>query len=268
VISGKRDRFPMEIADSHAHLDMAEFDSDREEVVRRAWAGGVKTLLCPIDLTAPESLPRILKLQRVFSWISAAAGIHPHQAQDFSTSHLEAIRRLAMAGKIAAVGEIGIDHHYNCSPPPVQAEVFRAQLRLAQELELPVIVHSRDAGKEILAAIEEEGFSRGGVLHCFTEDQGTAERMIGLGFFISFSGILTYPNAQNLREIAAGLPLEKILVETDSPYLVPQPLRRAKKRNEPLFVIETVKLLAELKDMALEEMAAITLRNYRSAFRV
>ena len=268
MISGKRDRFPMEIADSHAHLDMAQFDSDREEVVRRAWAGGVKALLCPIDLTAPESLPRILELKQEFSWISAAAGIHPHQAKDFSPSHLEAISKLARAGQIAAVGEIGIDHHYDYSPAPVQAEAFRAQLRLAQELGLPVVVHSRDAGKEILAAVEGEGFTRGGVLHCFTENRDTAERMIGLGFFISFSGILTYPNAQNLREIAAGLPLEKILVETDSPYLVPQPLRGAKKRNEPLFVIETVKLLAALKDMALEEMAAITLRNFSSAFRV
>ena len=268
MISGKKDLFLMDIADSHAHLDMAEFGPDREEVVQRAWAGGVKAILCPIDLTVPESRTRILRLQQVFSWISAAAGIHPHQAQDFSTSHLEAIRRLAMAGKIAAVGEIGIDHHYNYSPPPVQAEVFRAQLRLAQELELPVVVHSRDAGKEILAAIEEEGFSRGGVLHCFTEDQETAERIIGLGFLVSFSGILTYPNAPSLRKIAAGLPLERILVETDSPYLVPQPLRGIKKRNEPLFVIETAKILAELKAITLEELAASTLRNYRSAFRV
>ena len=268
MISGRRDRFLMEIADSHAHLDMAEFDPDREEVMRRAWAGGVKALLCPIDLTAPESLPRILELKQEFSWVSAAAGIHPHQAKDFSPSHLEAISRLARAGKIAAVGEIGIDHHYNYSPPPVQAEAFRAQLRLAQELELPVVVHSRDAGKEILAAVEGEEFTRGGVLHCFTENRETAERMIGLGFFISFSGILTYPNAHDLREIAAGLPLEKILVETDSPYLVPQPLRGIKKRNEPLFVIETARQLAELKDRALEEMASITLRNFRTTFRV
>ena len=268
MVSGEKDRFFMEIADSHAHLDMAEFDSDREEVVRRAWTGGVKALLCPIDLTAPESLPRILELKQEFSWVSAAAGIHPHQAKDFSPSHLDTIRRLARTGKIAAVGEIGIDHHYNYSPAPVQDEAFRAQLRLAQELELPVVIHSRDAGEEILAAVEGEGFTRGGVLHCFTENRGTAERMIGLGFFISFSGILTYRNAHNLREIAAELPLEKILIETDSPYLVPQPLRGVKKRNEPLFVIETAKLLAVLKDRTLEEMASLTLRSYRTAFRV
>jgi len=258
----------MEIVDSHAHLDMAEFGPDREEVVRRAWAGGVKALLCPIDLTAPESLPRILDLRQKFSWISAAAGIHPHQSKDFSPSYLETIRKLAKSGEIAAVGEIGIDHHYNYSPAFVQAEVFRAQLRLAQELKLPVVVHSRDAGNEILAAVEEERFNCGGVLHCYTEDRETAERMIGLGFFVSFSGILTYPNASKLREVATALPLEKILVETDSPYLVPQPLRGLKKRNEPLFVLETAKVLAGLKSIKFEELAAITLGNYRSAFRV
>jgi TatD DNase family protein len=258
----------MEIADSHAHLDMAEFDPDKEEVVRRAWAGGIKAILCPIDLTAPESLPRVLELRKEFPWIATAAGIHPHQAKDFFPSHLETIRGLARQGQIAAVGEIGIDHHYNYSPAPVQTEVFRAQLRLAQELALPVVVHSRDAGEGILEAVEEERFRRGGVLHCFTEKQETAERMIGLGFFVSFSGILTYPNARNLREIAAGLPLDKILVETDSPYLVPQPLRGITKRNEPLFVVETAKLLAELKSITLEEIAAITLRNYRSVFRL
>lgn len=258
----------MEIADSHAHLDMTEFDPDREEVVRRAWAGGIKAILCPIDLTAPESLTRVLGLRKEVAWISAAAGIHPHQAKDFVPSHLETVRRLARQGQIAAVGEIGIDHHYNYSPAPVQAEVFRAQLRLAQELALPVVIHSRDAGDEILEAIEEERFGHGGVLHCFTEKRETAERMIGLGFFVSFSGILTYPNARNLREIAAGLPSDKILVETDSPYLVPQRLRGAKTRNEPLFAIETAKLLAELRSITLEEIAAITLRNYRSVFRL
>jgi len=258
----------MEIADSHAHLDMAEFDPDRREVVQRAWDGGVRGLLCPIDPTTPESLPRIFQLRKEFPWIAAAAGIHPHQAKDLAPSHLQTLRRLARTRQIDAVGEIGLDHHYDYSPAQAQAEAFRSQLRLAKEMELPVIVHSRAAGKEILAAVEEEGFTCGGVLHCFTEDRETAERMIGLGFLVSFSGILTYPSAQSLREIAAGLPLEKILIETDSPYLVPQSLRGARKRNEPLFVIETAKVLAGLKNIPLEEIASLTLRNYRLAFRL
>jgi len=256
----------MEIADSHAHLDMAEFDPDRREVVQRAWEGGLKGLLCPIDLTTPESFARVSALRQEFPWVSAAAGVHPHQAKDLTPGHLETLRRLAETGRISAVGEIGIDHHYDYSPSAAQTEAFRSQLRLAGELQLPVIVHSREAGGEILAAVKEEGFRRGGVLHCFTEDRETAERMIGVGFLISFSGILTYPGARGLREIAAALPLEKILVETDSPYLVPQSLRGAKKRNEPLFVLETAKVLAGLRGLPVDEMGSLMLRNYRAAF--
>jgi TatD DNase family protein len=258
----------MEIADSHAHLDMSEFDPDREEVVGRARAGGVSCILCPIDATAPESLSRILDLAHEFPGIAAAAGIHPHQAKVYAPSLLDEISRLAGAGRIRAIGEIGIDHHYDFSPAASQAEVFRAQLRLARELGLPVIVHSREAGKEVLAAIREEGFDRGGVLHCFTEDRETAERMIDRGFLVSFSGILTYRSAGSLRDIAAALPLDKILIETDSPYLVPQALRGARKRNEPLFVVETAKVLAGLRNMPLDEIADHTLRNYRALFRV
>jgi TatD DNase family protein len=254
----------MEIVDSHAHLDMAEFDPDRDEVIRRARDGGVKALLCPSELTAPLSLPRVLELRQDYPWITAAAGVHPHQAKDFLPSHLDTLRELAEAGEIAAVGEIGIDHHYKFSAAAAQSEVLRAQLLLAQELTLPVIIHSRNAGREIVAAVEEARFSQGGILHCFTEDMETAERMIGLGFLISFSGILTYRNASGLREIAAALPLEKLLVETDSPYLVPQALRDRWKRNEPLFVVETAKVLAELKNLSLEEVAAATGDNYRS----
>jgi len=254
----------MEIVDSHAHLDMREFDADRDEVIRRARDGGVKALFCPVELTDPLSLPLVLELRQNYPWITAAAGVHPHRAKDFLPSHLARMRELAWAGEIAAVGEIGIDHYYDFSIASLQADVFRAQLLLAQELSLPVIIHSRNAGREIVAAVEEARFSQGGILHCFTEDRETAERMIGLGFLISFSGILTYRNASGLREIAAALPLEKLLVETDSPYLVPQALRDKWKRNEPLFVIETAKVLAEIKHISLEEVAAATGRSYRS----
>jgi TatD DNase family protein len=247
---------------------MPEFDPDREEVVGGARAGGVTHILCPIDLTSQESLSRVLDLKRKFPGIAAAAGVHPHQAKDYAPSQLDEVRQLAASGRISALGEIGLDHHYDFSPAAAQAEVFRVQLRLAQELGLPVIVHSREAGRETLAAIREEGFERGGVLHCFTEDRETALRMIDRGFRVSFSGILTYPGAGGLREIAAALPLDRILVETDSPYLVPQALRGARKRNEPLFVVETAKVLAGLKKISLAEVADHTLMNYRAAFRV
>ncbi len=257
----------MEIVDSHAHVDMMEFDEDREAVVERAWYGGIKALLCPIELTDPRSLSVVFDLRRRHPWIIAAAGVHPHNAKDFRASHSDRAGELAGTGKIAAIGEIGIDHHYDFSPAAAQAEAFTAQLLLAQELALPVIIHSRNAGQEIIAAVTETRFSQGGVLHCFTEDRQTAERLIELGFFVSFSGILTYRNASSLRETAAALPLERLLVETDSPYLVPQALRDKWKRNEPLFVLETAKVLAEIKGVPLEEVAAATGRNFRSLFR-
>lgn len=258
----------IELADSHAHLDREEFDEDRDEVLQRAWESGVKAILCPAEITTPASLATVLGLARRFSWVEAAAGVHPHQAKEATPSLLEEIQKLGRAKQIKAVGEIGLDYHYNFSPPEKQRDVFRSQLRLAQELALPVIVHSRNSGRDVIAAVEEEGFTRGGVLHCFTEDWETAQRMMGRNFSISFSGILTYPNAQNLREIAKKIPLEKLLVETDSPYLVPGPRRGKDKRNEPAFVMETVQALASLRSIHLKEMARVTLENFRRLFSV
>jgi TatD DNase family protein len=258
----------IELADSHAHLDLEEFDRDRDEVLQRAWESGVRAILCPAEMTTPASLATVLGLAEKFSRVEAAAGIHPHLAKEFAPSLADKIQELGRAKQIKAVGEIGLDYHYNFSPPEKQREVFRTQLRLAQELALPVIVHSRNSGRDVIAAVEEEGFTRGGVLHCFTEDWETAEQMMDRNFFISFSGILTYPNAQSLREIAKKIPWEKLLVETDSPYLVPQPRRGKNKRNEPAFVIETVQVLASLRNIHLEEMARATLENFRRLFSV
>ncbi len=258
----------VEIADSHAHLDMKDFDADREAVLDRARDQGVKAILCPAELTEPPSLPCILGLRKKYAWIAAAAGVHPHNARACSTSHLNKIKELNRRGDIAAVGEIGLDFHYNFSPAEQQREVFRSQLRLAQEIGRPVIIHSRNSGPEVVAAVEGERLTRGGVLHCFTEDWQTARRMMDHGFFISFSGILTYVSAGPLREIAKKIPLERLLVETDSPYLVPASRKGRYQRNEPALVVETARLLAELKGMPLDELALQTLRNFESLFSV
>jgi len=258
----------VELADSHAHLDMEEFEQDRDEVLKRAWESGVRAILCCAEMAATASLAKVLDLTRRYFWVEAAAGIHPHQAKEFAASHADEIQGLSRARQIRAVGEIGLDYHYHFSPPEKQRDVFRTQLRLAQELALPVIVHSRNSGRDVIAAVEEERFTRGGVLHCFTEDWETAERMMDRNFYISFSGILTYPSAQNLREIATKIPLEKLLVETDSPYLVPAARREKDKRNEPAFVVETVEVLASLRNVRQEEMARITLENFRRLFSV
>ena len=178
----------------------------------------------------------------------------------------KALKQLAADKRIHAVGEIGLDFHYNFSPPEKQIEVFRNQLNIAQDLDLPVVIHSRDAADQIAASVREEDFTNRGILHCFTEDWEFAKHMVDHNFLISFSGILTYPNAQPLRDVAKKLPMEKILIETDSPYLVPVPYRGRIKRNEPLYVKEVAKTLADIKKLDLEDIARITSQNFMSLF--
>jgi len=254
------------LVDSHAHLDMEEFDEDRDQVVQRAFQEGIISILCPADVTNPKSIEKTFALTEKYGSLIAAAGVHPHQAKHFTPSHTQRIEELAGEKKIKAVGEIGLDFYYDFSPRHKQEEALRQQLSVAQKLELPVVVHSRNAGKEVAQAIEEEYFSKGGILHCFTEDWALAKRMMDHNFFISFSGILTFPKAQPLREIAKKIPLEKLLVETDSPYLIPLAYKGIKKRNEPAHVIEIAKVLAELKKTSLEKLAWATSKNFESLF--
>jgi TatD DNase family protein len=245
---------------------MPEFDPDRAEVVRRALAAGVAAILCPADLTRPESLPTIARLQAEFPAILAAAGVHAHQAKDFETAHLDEIAALAASGAIRAVGEIGLDYHYDFSPADVQRRVLAEQLAAAESAGLPVILHSRLSGADIVAAVDAARFGRGGILHCFTEDLATAEAMIERGFLVSFSGILTFPKAGALRDVAARLPLDRLLVETDSPYLAPVPYRGAGRRNEPAYVVETARVLAAARGLPLEELAEATTLNFARLF--
>jgi TatD DNase family protein len=254
------------LVDSHAHLDAPEFDLDREDAVRRAFGAGLEAILCPGDLTQPRSLPVLLGLAAAFPTILVAAGVHAHQAKDMTDGHLGALRGLAARGEIRAVGEIGLDYHYDFSPRDGQREVLRRQLRLAQELGLPVLLHSRLSGPDIVAAVDEEGFTRGGILHCFTESWEMARLMLDRGFFISFSGILTFPKAGEMREVAVKIPLDRLLVETDSPYLAPVPYRGVAKRNEPAFVVETAKVLAGIRGLPFPELAAATTRNFAALF--
>ncbi len=254
------------LVDSHAHLDAPDFDPDREEAVRRAFGAGLAAILCPADLTQPRSLPLLRGLARAFPAVLVAAGVHPHQAKDMTDGHLAALRDLAAGGEVRAVGEIGLDYHYDFSPPERQREVLRRQLGLAQELGLPVLLHSRLAGPDIVEAVDSEGFSRGGILHCFTETWGMAREMLERGFFISFSGILTFPKSAEMRAVAAKIPLERLLVETDSPYLAPVPYRGAVERNEPAFVVETARVLAGVRGLPLPELAEATTRNFAALF--
>jgi len=256
-----------ELVDSHAHLDMENFDADRDKVVARAFESGVRTILCPADITSSRSLEITFGLTAKYNNLVASAGVHPHLAKDFNPDFTQKIRGLVSNNQIVALGEIGLDFHYRFSPPQEQIEAFRRQLSIAQELALPVIVHSRKAGHEIMSSVRQENFHQGGILHCFTEDWRMAKEMINHNFFISFSGILTYPKAHALREVAQKVPLEKLLVETDSPYLVPTFYRGKTQRNEPSFIVETAKVLAELKKISLTELSAATTKNFNSIFK-
>lgn len=243
---------------------MEEFDPDRKDVLQRARNAGIGTILCPIDISSERSLEITLDMKAEGLSIRAAAGLHPHQAKLLTPKPLAAIEKLAAEQRIRAIGEIGLDFYYDFTTPDEQRNAFREQLALAQAADLPVIIHSRNAGAEIIRTVREERYTRGGVLHCFSEDWECAEAMLDAGFFISFSGIVTFPKAENLRRIAARIPADRLLVETDAPYLAPVPYRG--KRNEPAYVVATAALLAGLLGMPLDRFAETASRNFRALF--
>ncbi len=253
--------------DSHAHLEMDRFDGDRDDVMARARESGVETVLSLAMIDEDGSYLKALDVVDRYG-LYTAVGCHPHDAKIFEARGGERlVRELVDRPRLLAVGEIGLDYHYNWSPPDVQQDVFRRQIRLARELQLPIIVHQRESEQDLIPILDEERASEvGGVLHSFTADRATAEAAIERGFFISFSGILTFKSAEPLREVARALPLDRLLVETDSPYLAPVPHRG--KRNEPAFVRETASCLAELKQANLEEVERATDENFRRVFKL
>jgi len=254
------------VIDSHAHLEMEAFDPDREEVLARARAAGIETILSLAMIDESDSYLKAFPLIEVHENLVTAVGCHPHDAKLFDERGGEDfLKRLASRPRLLAIGEIGLDYHYNLSPPEVQRDVFRRQIRVARELALPIIVHHREAESDLVKILEEEGVSEiGGILHSFTADRETAERALEMGFLISFSGILTFKTAAPLREVARRLPLDRLLVESDCPYLAPVPHRG--KRNEPAFVRDTLRCLAEVKGLPPEEVERATDANFRRFF--
>ncbi len=242
---------------------MADFDPDRDEVIARARDAGITAIITiGSDLKGAEGAVRIAG---EYDFIYAAVGIHPHNARDYTSDAAEKIRRWAGEKKVVAIGETGLDYHYDHSPRDVQREVFERQLALAMELDLPVIVHSREAKADTLRILSESGISRG-VLHCFSGDMDMAERVMAMGLYISFTGTVTFKNAGRLQEIAAVIPDEYLLVETDAPYLSPVPMRG--KRNEPSFLLHTARKLAELRDVGVWDIARITTLNAGRLFGI
>lgn len=261
----------MKLVDSHCHIDGEQFDEDRAAVISRARESGVTAML-NIGSGSPRetSFEKTVELAKEHDFIFAAVGIHPHDAIEYS-DEVEA-RLVALAkstDKVVAWGEIGLDFYYDHSPRDTQIAVFRRQIRLARSLELPIIVHSRDANDETIGILSEEcsdnGFP-GGVMHCFGGTAAMAEALMPLGFMISFAGNVTFKKADNLREAARVVPLDRLLIETDCPYLAPVPMRG--KRNEPSFVGHTARFLAELYDVPAEHVAEATTNNFFRFFKI
>jgi TatD DNase family protein len=254
----------LRLVDSHTHIDMPQFEADREAMLERARAAGVETMLIVGGVDEEAGHRRALRVAEKFG-LPVSAGIHPHEARLATPAAHDELRGLAREKRIAAIGEIGLDFHYDHSPRDVQREVFRAQVRLAREVGLPVIVHTREADEETAALLEEEGAGEtGGVIHCFTGGEDLARRALALGFYVSFSGIVAFPRAETIQQVARTAPLERILVETDAPFLAPPPHRG--KRNEPAFVVEVARKVASLRGVDLEVVAAAAAANFRALF--
>ncbi len=262
----------MIFVDSHCHIDGAEFDADREDVIKRAREAGVKMMLVvgTGDAAKVENFSRVVQLAARHENIFAAVGVHPHDAKTFNAESKRRLIELAKSSeKVIAWGEIGLDFYYDHSPPEVQKEVFRRQIQIADELDLPIIIHSRDADVETVEILTEECGSenfRGGIMHCFGGTAEMAEKLMNVGFLISFAGNVTFKKADNLREAARVVPLDKLLIETDAPYLAPIPFRG--KRNEPSFVVETAKFLADFYKLEVEELAKQTTQNFLDFFKL
>lgn len=256
--------------DSHAHLDVPNYDADRAEVIARARAAGVELML---EIAGSDvgkgSLEPGLKLAEEHEFIYAAVGLHPHEASLYDAQLEQTLLECSHHPKVIGWGEIGLDYYYDNSPRDVQQAAFRRQLELAIERRLPAIIHTRDADEDTIAILGESWFEKGGaeiggIIHCFTGTQMLADAAIGMGFHISFSGVLTFKTAEELRSVARSVPMERLLVETDCPFLSPIPHRG--KRNEPAFVVETARKLAELKQVSVEEIACVTTGNFRRLF--
>jgi TatD DNase family protein len=243
---------------------MPQFDDDRDAVVARAREAGVINMLVVGGVDEEGGHRRALRVAAELG-LPASAGIHPHEARLATAETYDELKKLAREGKIVALGELGLDFHYDYSPRDVQREVFRHQLRLAREVGIPVIIHTREADSETCDILEAEGAAQvGGVIHCFTGGEELARRALALGFYISFSGIVAFPRAEVIQEVARTAPEDRILVETDSPFLAPPPYRG--KRNEPAFVVEVARAVARLRGVPLEALGRVAEANFRRLF--
>ena len=256
----------MDLVDSHAHVDVSDFDADRDAMLARARSAGIRMMLAIGNGPEVEKLGAAVPYAEQHDWIFASAGIHPHEARHATDAHYEELDRLARHPRVIAWGEIGLDYHYDHSPRDIQARVFRRQLGQARAAKTPVVIHCREAWPDCLKILDEDWRSSGlgGIFHCYAGTIEEARRGMEMGFLVSFAGNVTYPKAQNLRDVARQIPLDRLLVETDSPFLAPLPHRG--KRNEPAYVAEVARTIANVRDLATDEVARAAAENFRRFF--
>ncbi len=254
------------LIDSHAHLDDLRYDTDRDDVLQRAEAAGIESIVTiGCDLATSQAA---VALAQAYPNVFATIGVHPHEAKEIREDWYASFRSLARHPKVVAYGEIGLDYHYDHSPREIQRQRFRQQIHLARELALPLIIHTREAQEDTVMILREEGaVDVGGVFHCFSGDAWLAKDALDLGFYLSFSGVLTFKNATMLRDIAKTVPLDRLMVETDCPYLAPVPYRG--KRNEPAYVQYVAETLAKIRgNGSVESIARATVDNTKRVFRI
>lgn len=252
------------LIDSHAHLNDERFDLDREYLIENLEKNGIELV---VNVGADmESSRASVALADKYEQIYAVVGIHPHSATEMNDKALKEIEDLTQNKKVVAIGEIGLDYYYDNSPRDIQRKAFREQIRLAKRLDIPIVVHTRDADADTLEILKEEREGLRGVIHCFSSDRAQLQEYLDLGFFIALGGPVTFKKTDELKEVAKIVPLEKLLVETDAPYLAPTPYRG--KRNEPIFVKETAALIANLRGIMLDDLALQTVKNTKEIFRI
>jgi TatD DNase family protein len=251
--------------DTHAHLNAIQYEEDIVEVIQRAQAENVTNIVVVGFDT--DTIKKAMELIDQYDMIYAAVGWHPVDAIDMKDEDLEWIKELAQHPKVVALGEMGLDYHWDKSPKDIQKDIFRRQIRLAKELQLPIIIHNRDATEDVVNILKEENASEvGGIMHCFTGSLEVAKQCMDMNFYISFGGPVTFKNAKKPKEVAVEIPLERLLIETDCPYLTPHPFRG--KRNEPSYVKYVAEQIAELKGLSFDEIAKITSDNAKKLFGI
>lgn len=251
--------------DSHCHLDSEQFETDRAAAIERALLAGVTTMLAIGTGEGPPDLDAGLRLAEAHPAFLATVGVHPHNAARVEDDTYPQLRALARHPKCVAIGEIGLDYHYDFSPREEQRQVFIEHLRLARELRMPIIIHTREAWTDTVAILREHWDpALGGVFHCFSEGLAEAHEAIAMNFHLGIGGVMTFPKADRLREAISFAPLDRLLLETDAPYLAPVPHRG--KRNEPAYVMETAKRLAALRGLSLDELDTLTTENFYRLF--